>query len=146
MFSNHGASLPEHIADGDLDGDYYFIIWDNDILDEISLQAYVLPTEAKPLPPHKLKNDPLDVSDLGDDWFKEGQRFLKDPERMTEKRDISVLYGLWKDCAELYGLDHRDSRGFEAAFVQAIDQGKHGDEIELDDDLRARFLAKKGSK
>ena len=37
----HGRSLPEQIADGDLDGDLYFLCWDREILSHMSPERFL---------------------------------------------------------------------------------------------------------
>ena len=57
---------------------------------------------------------------------------------LREQLDIGRLYCAAErkaDASEM-GLDHPDARAYFAAYRQAIDRGKHGDEIELPEHLR----------
>ncbi|KAI2498571.1 RNA-dependent RNA polymerase [Fragilaria crotonensis] len=59
-----GCSLPESIADGDLDGDPYFLCWDQEILHHIS--------------PERLMNTNDDVEDAQDDLIGQDVTTIKD--------------------------------------------------------------------
>lgn len=157
VFSNRplhdGRGLPELIAEGDLDGDLYWVCWDADIVSHVTPRSdeRVVPpvvdvseevaaaaaAEAHPAPSTKAEEDESE-SRLGDDWLKQAQAHMTDAQVLREAMAIGKLYkaGERKAKASALGLDDPDAMACFAAYRQAIDHGKHGDGISLPDHLR----------
>jgi len=138
LFSNQGSqALPEIISEGDLDGDLYYICWDEAIVE------HVTPLSAKPDSTEACNHAPT-VSErcgaLGDSWFLEARKYILSSSNMSAKRLIGKLYRAGEavaDESEL-GLCHPDAKAYFRAYVQAIDTGKHGNCIHLPEHLRAK--------
>ena len=130
-------SLPECIANGDLDGDRYFCCWNKDILSHI---------EAAPISKEDLLADDdeekgkettisLPENTPSDSWWKEGQKRMSDIVAIQSiGKLISKLYTLSGKCADDNEEDFMrdiDAQHFAKAFVYALENGKHGTKIEL---------------
>ena len=135
MFSNQGCqALPETISEGDLDGDLYFICWDDTVLEHL-----------RPLP-LSVKGSDKRAGHLGrhevfgSAWLHEARKYMLSGSAMTMKRLISKLYRAGEDVADNseQGLGHPDARAYFRAYAQAIDAGKHGNHIDLPGHLRAK--------
>ena len=127
-------SMPERIANGDLDGDRYFVCWEKEILKHIKADEWV----DKPVIKDDT-NDTLIAHDSkskpgGENWFSEVQEFLKDP----SAREMGHLIGkLYKESEKAADADkgrfmrNPDAEALADAFYQALENGKHGTAVLL---------------
>ena len=130
-------SLPECIANGDLDGDRYFCCWNKDILSHI---------EAVPISEEELLAEESEeaekeviatpsVTTPCDSWWKKGQDRMSDIVAIQDMgKLISKLYTLSTKCAddnEEQFMRDNDAQHFARSFVYALENGKHGTKIEL---------------
>lgn len=116
--------LPELIADGDLDGDLYFVCWNR-----------ILLTQMNPIPFH---NDEL-VAELeteakskkyDPEWFDRTQRFLAKAPTLHAGIDelVGRFHNLWK---EINDITDANAISFSSASKQALDLKTHGGLISL---------------
>ena len=119
--------LPAQIANGDLDGDKYFLCWNEDILEQVQTDPIVEITIQDGGSKRK-GNKP------NHDWLKEAQRLMVDSASIN---DIGALKGkLYKlaektaDASNLFIRDP-DAVAFADAFNQALEFDKHGGKIHL---------------
>jgi hypothetical protein len=119
------APTPTTIAGGDLDGDLYFVTWNDGILS--SLSNVVINNEF-PLPEPTRETE----SRCGDhNWLKEAQHQLADVFTVLNRQAlIGKLYKAWhtRVLQSDFGCD---SLSFGKAFKQALDIGKHGGPVSL---------------
>ena len=115
--------LPEIIAEGDLDGDLYFICWNKDILQSI---------KAIPIEETSVLVEDEKVVSVNESWLHDAQQFA------TSTIDshgtlIGKLYKLSKKLAEESpeGIKNEGAMAFGTAFKDALDFGKHGGQIKL---------------
>jgi len=130
-------SLPEYIADGDLDGDRYLVCWSNDMLKYID----GIPIEEMPS-----DESSAIISRTNTEWLKDAQRQMVD-----SFESIQITNQL---TGKLYHLTHKiadeskkniydpDVTHFADAFKQALDNLKHGGNIILPTHLHQRVPAK----
>jgi hypothetical protein len=119
--------LPTFIANGDLDGDLYFVCWDAEILGHVKAEAIV--------------NVDLDL-EMGDNgpsddenWLENAQQLMVDPTRYGEQGQlVGKLYKLASKAAdentELF-MNDPDAMAFARAYSEALDYRKHGRNISL---------------
>ncbi|XRB01586.1 RNA-dependent RNA polymerase [Pycnococcus provasolii] len=124
IFSTKGnVPLPSLCADGDLDGDYYFVCWDENIL------AHVKPRDvAKATKESRRTNASARDVTLGEQWLVEAQRHMLDVSALRENIDVCKLYRRWEQCCRTSqsGMDDPDARCYADAYVQALEHDKHG--------------------
>ena len=119
--------LPEIIADGDLDGDLYFVCWDKKLLACIN-----------PLP---ITDDDLrlssetekeDGSSYDDDWFEKAQEFVCNIGSSVDVQALTgILYRKSEKIAKKKSIKHPDAVAYAKAYKQALEYKKHGRSIEL---------------
>ena len=126
--------LPEMVADGDLDGDLYFVCWNQNILQNI---------EAEPIQGTSADKEPSSQEEPqpDDNWLEKAQRQMIDAGKVYEINElVGKLYNLSKTAAikneELIMADPK-AMAFAAAFKRALQHGKHGGAIPLDPGLHA---------
>jgi len=144
IFSCRGPPLPQSIADGDCDGDLYFVCWDSQVLKCIQSHdagsgkccTHVVDTAAN----NVKVNDVLDPN-FAAQWLYRAQQHMTNTEALAEKMLIGKLYNamIRKADASMEGLKDPDAHALAEAYVQAIDHGKHGDGISLPQHLRAEL-------
>ncbi|CAE7326310.1 RDR2 [Symbiodinium sp. CCMP2592] len=134
IFPGKGRALPESIAEGDLDGDRYYVCWNNCIVSSVS------PCQEEPA--QAVETGPKSQHSRADPaWLARAQEHMLKPETIHEKDLIGRLYKaaeIIADESEL-GIRDPDARTLFIAYRQAIDQGKHGGEIDIPEHLRQRF-------
>jgi len=128
MFANPKPGeipMPLMIADGDLDGDLYFICWHFDIVKH----AQTLPMDPTSPQPERKAQFPPD-----NNWFEQAQ------DRMVDARSSQLLSQL---IGKLYSkavaiaaendnfADSEDYKAFAAAYKAALKIGKHGGTVFL---------------
>jgi hypothetical protein len=118
-----GLALPERIAQGDLDGDEYFVCWDPKIVcDALIGDRPVLAVKKNETAPSN--------SSPSEDWWSAAQGFMMDVQlRTSSNRLIGSLHDMWKKNLR----EHRqqDAILFGRAFKQSIDVLKHGGKVDL---------------
>ena len=121
-------TLPEHIADGDLDGDRYFICWDPTVLDYIK----AVPIADVPVP--SLDNS-TGATNTNSDWFGKAQDWMLASATIELKIQqlTGKLFSLSNEIADESSLYNKDPDAIAsaAAYKQALDVGKHGGPIFL---------------
>jgi len=131
---SEGIGLPMMTGEGDLDGDLYFICWDENIITHCDIPI-------KQDADHRESGDIFEYpfpeiyseSDA-DDWLRKSQVHMTDPRNKDDKKFIGKLYN------ELKSGKHNAHDNFllGMAYKECIDGQKHGGKIKLPD-----FLAKK---
>jgi len=133
-------SIPEHIANGDLDGDRYFVCWNTEILENIMADPII----DMPSTDVDVINSTLATATAGrkteqqiqnnPNWLKQAQDHMCATFIDTKKMGqlIGCLYNMAHKTADKHNsLRHRDVTHYAIAFAQALDNGKHGGKIEL---------------
>jgi len=118
------CSLPELIAGGDLDGDLYFVFWDEAILSEIR----PIPIDDDELV--KPSGAPVREKQYDPEWFSKAQNFIS----QVPKLHICIdhLVGLcYNESFKMEDIENPDAVGFARAYKQALDVKKYGDLIFL---------------
>jgi len=128
--------LPEMVADGDLDGDLYFVCWNEEIL------KYIKPEEITSIP---VDEEPTSRKESHPDenWLEKAQQQMIDAGKVYEMSElVGKLYNLAKAAAmaneELITRDPK-AMSFAAAYKHALKHGKHGGAIPLDADLHEKL-------
>ena len=119
------APLPVMIADGDLDGDLYFICWHQNVLEH----AHILPLN--PTVPQAASQR---IFPNEENWFSQAQ------DRMIDARSgqlLGQIIGkLWSKATSIAKdsddfTKNEDFKAFAAAYKEALKIGKHGGKIYL---------------
>lgn len=144
IFSTSGSDLPplaSTCAAGDLDGDLYFICWDDAIIQHIqfsSVDDAVKESYKHKYMPKRNEDDERDVVRKRD-WFQQVQNYLISGLVVNENQLISRIYKemekVLKTSAQ--GMDDPDYIHYADAYLLAIDRGKHGIDVVLPQRLRA---------
>jgi hypothetical protein len=119
--------MPNTIADGDLDGDLYFVCWSEDILSHIqtvrALPMYEAPSVTQ------LEPDIIHSS-IDHGWLDAAQDSMRSVGTMVEKHQlIGILFKLTDKARE--ASEHEDVHYFSCAYKESIDIGKHGGRVSL---------------
>ena len=140
---HHAAPLPALIADGDLDGDLYFVLFDEELLPYLfrTFESKKMRGEQKELeatvrqeninlsegpPPRRTFGNPA--------WFTHAQ---EDMLKLDHIAGVGKLTGMLYRKSEKIGKEAKDkiwnpdARAFAKAFKQSLDAYKHGNAIEL---------------
>ncbi|CAK9096283.1 unnamed protein product [Durusdinium trenchii] len=125
------VGLPELIAEGDLDGDLYWICW-NAKLVATTQPDEVTEAEGAEAPPTLAGRGPP----LGGGWLKAAQLHMLAGEVLKEGQLIGRIYRAAEKRAIDHGLRDPDAQALFRAYVQSIDTGKHGNSIEIPQHLR----------
>jgi hypothetical protein len=116
-------SLPSQIG-GDLDGDLYFVLWQDEIRSHIPLSRQVHCDDAD------AGDEPFQSRQWNDRWFREAQEYMCDVPAIVARSDvISSLYKSWKTAIE--DGDNTNAIHFGRGYKNALDIGKHGGLIPL---------------
>lgn len=136
IFSTAGvsASLPSMCAEGDLDGDNYFVCFDKNVVDSVKV---------RPLPPKSLTGrNPTGKRKRCSEsqWFAEHQRYILDNDFVAPKRLIGRIYREMQQTKEASreGMDDPDYRLLACAYKESIDTIKHQNSIMLPPRLQRR--------
>jgi len=136
--AEHGLPLPSTIADGDIDGDLYFVCWD------VALLRHIRPRE---LPgdeedrsyPAMVTADTQRIS-KGREWLSEVQEKLRDLSILGDQRLVGKLYNEMLKRLEEHGMDNMDVQALGVAYTQGLMREKQGCAIELPRHLHKRFV------
>ncbi len=110
--------MPEQIAQGDLDGDGYFVTWDKAIVQDARIGDRAI---------FAAKNPP---GSLSADWWSASQEYMANlEERKQSQKVIGRLHDCWLRNMER-GLQH-DAILFGRAFKAALVSAKHGGKVSL---------------
>ena len=134
-------SLPESVADGDLDGDRYFVCWDQMVLSHVKAIPFIeTPTASEQSSVPKWSTGDERRGEDGDDWLGNAQRVMLDSVE-SEKTEalVGILYKLQGKVADKSPMFNRDpdSIALSRAYKDALDHSKHGGKISLPAHLRA---------
>lgn len=123
--------MPARIANGDLDGDLYFVCWNEEIL------SHIHPVEdegfAKEDPEPKIQ-ELTKLRDWNKRWLDDGQALMGDVRRLVNlSKLVSELYKLWKEAFtdENSAGAKNEAKEFGRGYESALDIGKHGGQIKL---------------
>ena len=129
--------MPVLIADGDLDGDLYFICWNSQILEEIKTEPL------EPTPTDHEEKRPLPYRN---DWLELCQ------DRMADAKSSQLLGQiigkLWNAAVKIAKnssdgfVDDEDFMAYANGYKQALKIGKHGGKIFLPTHLHSKFPEK----
>jgi hypothetical protein len=133
-------AIPELIAEGDLDGDRFFICWDMEILKHLKAEFV---TQSMISNIHFIKKDTCDdgcgiYENSDKNWFQKIQHHLVHEDCCLIERLIAKLYSLSEKEAvadEKNGIRNKNAEAFAKAYIQALENGKHGTKIELPHEL-----------
>lgn len=128
--------MPVMIADGDLDGDLYFLTWHLEILEHVKVLPFdptVIPAESKRgFPPQE-------------NWFAEAQDSMLDA-RSSQLlgQIIGKLWSKAKKIAEITDdfTNNCDYKAFAAGYKEALKIGKHGGKVYLPARLHSQLPEK----
>jgi len=136
--------LPCVIADGDLDGDPYFVMWDKKIMehlyhsnDKLTLKArrellkLEMPADTQPSVVKKTKF----TNDVDSNWLSKAQgKILNFPRQRAIAQLVGKLWGLCLKSSERpCGIDlfDKDAIAYAKAYKNALDVQKHGGTVYL---------------
>ena len=124
-------SMPELIADSDLDGDRFFLCWEKEILKHIKAEVLGNVPIVKEEP--STINEPINY-EAHEDWFSELQECLIDPSDWEIEELMRKLYSLSKkemkeDKERL--MENPDAFSFGKGYKQALKHSKHGTQIQI---------------
>ena len=114
--------MPEQVAQGDLDGDGYFVTWDRTIVQDAVIGDQ--PILASKNPPGSLPAD----------WWAASQEYMANiEERKQSQKVIGRLHDCW--LRNLRKCSQQDAVLFGRAFKGALVSAKHGGKVGLPDRL-----------
>ena len=139
--AGNGPPLPLTIADGDLDGDLYFVCWDATLLSHIRPRE---PTGEAEMPsyPTVLRPDKQPIS-RGDEWLAQVQEKLADLSMAEDNRYVGKLHNMMvrrlEELGYENGMDDPDVQALGMGYTQGLVHDKHGGGIQLPTHLHASF-------
>ena len=144
-FGNGSVPLPNLIANGDLDGDLYFIIWDEAIVESVpmsdvaTLERRVDGASKKRATRSKRDCIESPLSE-GKSWFDAMQDIACDVGLDVRiSKLIKILYNESKAELDSDNVVYEDYVAYGRAYKAALDLKKHGDSVELPDHLWEPF-------
>lgn len=147
VFSTAGGAnrppIPAICASGDLDGDLYLVCWQKDILQYIVERPpfYTKPEQKEEIVRNEwaeqIAAGASDVSgQKGEEpklkgWLDQARDHMRDPQTLKLSVAYGVLYKEMEKYQKVGGMD--DERALECgrAYLQALDNGKHGGIIDV---------------
>lgn len=131
-------ATPELIAEGDLDGDRFFVCWDANILTYLKADFVIQQTASSVK--HDIWDDRSDENRENSDqnWFQKIQNHFVNEDSYQIEKLIAKLYSLSENEAladTKNGIRNKNAEAFAEAYVQALENGKHGTKIELPHEL-----------
>ncbi len=111
--------LPELIADGDLDGDLYFVCWNKTILTNLNSIPITDDELVAPLDAHTKSKD------YDPEWFDKTQRFIAEAPMYHAGIDalVGILHNKWKKIGD---INDENAICFARASKYALDLKTHG--------------------
>lgn len=124
-------SMPQMLS-GDLDGDFYFICWEDRITKQINHREGISERIKELMKKHrankKKKKESSSLSNNTTDWFRNVQELMADTNTRNDyKKMVSSTYKL----AETSNFNDKHALTFDAAYKQALDLHKHGGKVDL---------------
>ena len=126
-------SMPQMLS-GDLDGDFYFICWEDKITKQIKHSEGISERVKELMKKHrankkaKKESSSQDKNKKTNDWFRNVQDLMVDT---TTRRDHKDLVSSTYKLAETSNFNDKHALKFDAAYKQALDLHKHGGKIDL---------------
>jgi hypothetical protein len=137
IFSGQGSQpLPSLCAGGDLDGDYYFVCWNERLLEV--MHPRVVPAPHPTPEPQPSVTSFVKQQQRNTQWLAQVQAHMLDMNVMRESCDIGKIYTEWEKEKDAHWIAHPDALALGAAYTRSLERGKHGGAIELPDHLAAR--------
>ena len=121
-------NMPVQIANGDLDGDRYFICWDDALVCNIATH----PINEREASSHTTSSAVQEDEGPNPKWFGNMQEMTL--QMVGEMAHSSQLIGLlWKLSGnnKVDGMETPDSRSFGDAYKQSLEIKKHGGKVKL---------------
>mmetsp|Transcript_91349 Transcript_91349/g.293393 ORF Transcript_91349/g.293393 Transcript_91349/m.293393 type:complete len:161 (+) Transcript_91349:1377-1859(+) len=135
MFSSRGSTpIPAILADGDLDGDWYFVCWDVALVESVRPRPPAAGDVNEAAAEKKAAVAQRPRREDGG-WFASAQAHMSNVDVLREQHDIGRVYKAWEKRVEVTGMDDEDAQRLAAAYVQSLDRGKHGGAIDLPEHL-----------
>ena len=129
IFSSQGnIPLPLECAKGDLDGDLYLVCWNPQLVNEIT------PRPARHRPDTGAKPKYRDC--YNEDWFREVQEYHVNGMANMKRAQVGKMYNRMQELYSKGGMDNDDARLMAGAYLTALDNPKHGGEIQLPSHLK----------
>ena len=123
LFGNPGnghGPLPPMIANGDLDGDLYMVLWNEELL------SYVPVSDTTIACSHVKKETKLN-DEWNANWLNDARVLMCDIDSLRLRQMlIGKLHNLWEKSK-----DHVKRIAFGRAYKEALDIGKHGGQVPL---------------
>ena len=128
-------SLPQMLS-GDLDGDFYFICWDKNIIKDIhhseGLTTRIQKMMNKRRANKKANKKVTSIKQSTTDWFARVQNIMVDLEtRYDHQKLVSTTYRLVEKLRKETHVNHKNVLTVDAAYKQALDLKKHGGILNL---------------
>jgi hypothetical protein len=137
FFGNGSTPLPNLLADGDLDGDLYFVIWDEKIVEEVpftdiaALEQTVILSRKRSKKHSRFFSRTTKVEN-NNNWFKETQDVMADVGLAIQVTAlISILYNESKAEWSSDNCVRDDYIAYGNAYKKSLDLQKHGDAVDL---------------
>ena len=126
--------LAATVADGDLDGDLYLVLWNTTLLKQIRQRPLV----AEEVVPRQGRSHDAPVQ--RSTWFRAAQEELIRPERLANMALVGWLYTQMEKIHEVSPkfMDDEDAVAYAKAYKQALDYPKRGGQIYLPEHLLAK--------
>ena len=117
--------MPEQIAQGDLDGDGYFVTWDQTIVQDARIGDRALFASKA-------------AGSLSIDWWPASQEYMAN---IKERKQSQLVIGRLHDCwlRNIKGGLQHDAVLFGRAFKAALVSVKHGGKVSLPTHLRSQI-------
>jgi hypothetical protein len=146
-----GIPLPVIVGEGDLDGDDYFVCWDDNIIGHMKSKAIATRMNAEEKSQRqsiirrgidKVISGPPPRGKGSSTWLDDAQNMML---HLSRFKNASRLTGkLYTLCIKTSkesekGIYDKDSRSFGRAFKDSLDVAKHGGQVNLPSHLREHF-------
>ena len=128
-------SMPQMLS-GDLDGDFYFICWEDKIIKDIhhseGLTSRIQKMMNKRRANKKVIKKVASIKRSATDWFTKVQNIMVDLEtRYDHQNLVSTTYRLVEKLRKETHVNHKNVLTVDAAYKQALDLKKHGGQLDL---------------
>ncbi len=117
------ATLPPLVADGDLDGDLYFVNWDPRVLQQAAKVCRGYEDHGMS---DKEKKCKVSTSAPNEHWFTQAQEAMVDCSSINDHGALKgVLYGLWNKNVLFLPDENNPANEFAKAYKAALDVSKN---------------------